>query len=379
MFVCALCLYAATPGCAVWCGCVCLGLGFGCALQLLAGVLGFCVCLCARSARTPPLLAGVCGLGAFAWARVSAAPCNSWLGCWGVRACVLAPLVPRHCWLGCACLGSGSGCGPPPLAGVLGCACLCARSACTPTLLAGVCGVGVCARARVSAAPRHSWLVCIGLCVFVCALRLYPATPGWAVRCECVCLGSGCGCAPPGWGVGVCVCLCARPACTPPLLAAFCGVRVWCCLAPVSVPWFVACCARCPGLQHPVAVVAWHLSLCLSCGRRLASLACLVAPRGAPPLARSGRSWCSGGLSRRRGAFPHPAPGFTGWLRGARGGRPRTGLFVPAAGPRRGRGAGLAPRHTRSGPRDGVVPGGSLWRRSWAAGAAVVCVCGPGH
>ena len=80
--------------------------------------------------------------------------------------------------------------------------------------------------------------------------------------------------------------------------------------------------------------------------------------------------------------FPIPvacAPGFTGRLRGARGGRPRTGLIVPAAGPRRSRGAGLAPRRTRSGPRDGVVPGGSLRRRSWAACAAVVCVCGPGH
>ena len=80
--------------------------------------------------------------------------------------------------------------------------------------------------------------------------------------------------------------------------------------------------------------------------------------------------------------FPIPvacAPGFTGRLRGARGGRPRTGLIVPAAGPRRSRGAGLAPRCTRSGPRDGVVPGGSLRRRSWAACAAVVCLCGPGH
>ena len=66
------------------------------------------------------------------------------------------------------------------------------------------------------------------------------------------------------------------------------------------------------------------------------------------------------------------APGFTGWLRGARGGRPGTGLFVPAAGPCRGKGAGRAPRRTRSGPRDGVVPGGSLRLRSWAACAAVV-------
>ena len=80
--------------------------------------------------------------------------------------------------------------------------------------------------------------------------------------------------------------------------------------------------------------------------------------------------------------FPTPgagAPGFTGWLRGARGGRPRTRLIVPAAGPRRGRGAGLAPRRTRSGPCDGIVPSGSLRRRSWAACAAVVGVCGPGH
>ena len=76
--------------------------------------------------------------------------------------------------------------------------------------------------------------------------------------------------------------------------------------------------------------------------------------------------------------FPTPgacAPGFTGWLRGARRGRPRTGLIVPAAGPRRGRDAGLAPRRTRLGPRAGVVPGGSLRRWSWAACAAVVGVC----
>ena len=80
--------------------------------------------------------------------------------------------------------------------------------------------------------------------------------------------------------------------------------------------------------------------------------------------------------------FPTPgafAPGFTGRLRGARGGRPRTRLIVPAAGPRPGRGAGRAPRRTRLGPRDGAVPSGSLRRRSWAACAAVVGVCGPGH
>ena len=70
------------------------------------------------------------------------------------------------------------------------CVCLCARSACIPPLLAGVCGVGVCAWAQVSAALRHSWLGCWGVCVSVCPLRLYPATPGWDVWCGCESCGS---------------------------------------------------------------------------------------------------------------------------------------------------------------------------------------------
>ena len=90
----------------------------------------------------------------------------------------------------------------------------------------------------------------------------------------------------------------------------------------------------------------------------------------APRLIRSSSSRCSGRLPCRRGSFPQP-----GRLRGARRGWPRTGVIVPAAGPCRGRGAGLAPRRTRSGPRDGVFPGGFLRLRSWAACAAVVwCV-----
>ena len=314
VLVCAFCWYPATPGWGARCGWVCLGPGFGCAPPPLAGVLG---CARARSACTPPLLAGVCCVGACAWARVWAVPrlswlgCSgarvrallvprhSWLGCWGLRVCVPARVsaAPRHPWLGCwgvgvllcalrlypatpgwgvrcgcVCLGSGVGCAPPLLAGVLGSACLCARSACTPPLLAGVCGVGRCAWAWVSAAPRHSWLGRWGVCVFVCALPLYPATPGWGLRCGCVCFGSGFGCAPPllagllgcaclcarsaftchpwlgcaacvcvlglrfrlrratpGWAVGVCVCCCARSTCTLPLLAGVrgAGVCVW--------------------------------------------------------------------------------------------------------------------------------------------------------
>ena len=62
VFVCVFCLYPANHGWGVWCGCVRLGAGFGCAPPFLAGVLG-CVCLCARSDFTPPFLAEVCGVG----------------------------------------------------------------------------------------------------------------------------------------------------------------------------------------------------------------------------------------------------------------------------------------------------------------------------
>ena len=168
----------ATPGSGVQRGCVCLGSGFGCTPPLLAGVLRcvsvsgraplvprhswlgcvvwawgpevglrlrrgtpgwgvwVCVCLSARSACTPPLLALVCGVGACARARVSAAYNHSWLGCWV-------------------------------------CVCLWACSACTPPLLAGVCGKGVCAWVQVSAVPCHSLLGCWGVCVFVGALGWY--------------------------------------------------------------------------------------------------------------------------------------------------------------------------------------------------------------
>ena len=372
LLVCALRLYPATPGCGVRRGFVCLGSGFGCAPALLAGVLGCgsvclgsgfgyappllagvlgcvrvcvraplvprhswlgcaawvcvlglgfrlrpaipgwgvgaCVCWCSRSACTPPLLAGVCGVVLCAWARVSAAPRHAWLGCWGVCVLVCAlrlyPATPGWgVWCGCVCLCSGFGCALPLLAGVLGCVCACvpvplvprhswlgcvawvcvfglgfrlcpatpgwgvracvcwcSRSACTPPLLAGVCSVGVCVWARISGAPRYSWLGFLGVCVLICVLLLYPATPGWGVRCGCACSCSGFGSAPP-------------------LLAGVFGVWVGCCLAPVPVPWFVVCCARCPGLRHPVAVVAWHVSSCRGCGQQRASLACLLAPR----------------------------------------------------------------------------------------------------
>ena len=217
-------------GCAVWS--VCLGSGFGCAPPLLAGVLGsvcvcvrappvprhswlwravwvcvrglgfwlrsatpgwrvgVCVCLCARSSLTPPILAGLCGMGVCAWVRF---------------------------WLRSATPGWGVGV----------CVCFCGRSSCGPPILAGVCAVGVCAWAWVSPGPRHSWLGCCVLCVFVCAPVLNHGNPGWGVRCGCVlALGFRLRPATLAWVVGVCVCLCARSSCTPPLLAGMCGMGV---------------------------------------------------------------------------------------------------------------------------------------------------------
>ena len=308
VFVCSLRLYPATPGWNVRRGCVCLGSGFGCAPPLLAGVSG-CVCVRVRAPLVPRHL----WLGCAVWVgalglrlRLRAAIPG---GAVGVCLCALCLYPATPDWgvlCGCVCLGSGFGCAPPPLAGVLGCVCApvrallvprhsllgcavwacvlglgfrlrpatpgwgvgvcvrsCAGSACTPPLLGRVYSAGVCPWVRVSAAPRHSWLGCRGVCVLVCALRLYPATPGWVVLCGCVCLGSGFGCAPPllarvfgcvcvcvrappvprhswlgcvvwvcvlglgfqlrpttpGWGVWVCMCLCARSAGTRPLLA----------------------------------------------------------------------------------------------------------------------------------------------------------------
>ena len=283
--------------CAVW---VCvLGLGFRLRPATLGWAVGPCVCFCARSVRTLPLLARVCGVGVCAWARVWAAPRHSWLGCWGVCVFVCAlcfcPATPG--WgVRCGCVGLGSGfrCAPPLLAGVLGCVCvcvhaqpvprrswpgcavwawvlglwfrlrpatsgwvvgvcvcLCARFVFTLPLLAGVCGVDVFAWARVSAAHRHSWRGCWGVCVFVCAFRFCPAAPDWGVRRGCVRLGSAFCCAPPLLaGLLGCVCVCV---CAPPVPRHSClGCAVWVCapglrfrLRPTTPGWGVECVCFC--------------------------------------------------------------------------------------------------------------------------------------
>ena len=226
VFVCALLLYPATPGSGVRRWCVCLGSGFGCATPPPAGVLG---CVCARSPFTQPLLVGVCDVGVCAWALGCAPPLLAGVfGC--VCACVRAPLVPRHSWLGRAVwvclLGLGIRLRPATLGWCVGvCVCLFAHSAGTSPVLAGLRGVGGCARPLASAAPRHSWLGCWDVRMFVLALRWYPASPCLAAQCGGLRLAPGFGCAPLLLA-GVLGCACARSACTPPLLAGLCGVGV---------------------------------------------------------------------------------------------------------------------------------------------------------
>ena len=170
-------------GCAAWL-CV-LGLGFRLRSATPGWGVGYvCVCVPAPLVLRHSWLG--CVMWVCVWGLVSAAPRHSWLGCWGVCVYVcplrLYPATPSWgVWRGCVCSGLDFGCAPPLLAGVLGCVCVCVPATLVPChswLGCVVCGVVPCAQACVSAAPCLSWLECWGVCVFVCPLCLYPATPG---------------------------------------------------------------------------------------------------------------------------------------------------------------------------------------------------------
>ena len=157
--------------------------------------------------------------------------------------------------------------------------------------------------------------------VCLCALCSYSADPGWGVRCGCFCLDSGFGCAPPLLaGVLGCVFVDVHRLPVPRhSWPGVCGVWVGCYRAPAAVPWFVAGCVPCPGLRYPWPSL---LGICV-CAVDMAGGVPLWRASwsrvGALRLVRSCRSRCSGRLSRRCGAFPHPGglrPGFTGQHRG---------------------------------------------------------------
>ena len=151
-----------------------------------------------------------------------------------------------------------------------------------------------------------------------------------------------------------------------------------------------------------VAGDAWHLSLCCGSLRVVRALRRCLAPlrvpwlrpavclSGVPP----GLAWCAAprpvwSLPVLRSASPTPwflsppkglaPPALLGGCAGhAEAGREPGSLCLQLAPAEAGAlgSLGVAPVQ---GPRDGVVPGGSLRRRSWASCAAVVGVCGPGH
>ena len=120
---------------------------------------------------------------------------------------------------------------------------------------------------------------------------------------------------------------------------------------------------RASGTGCPWHLLLWRRSLCVvrasrvrgtrwplclgTCPRPWLWLAACLSgvPRGPTLVRRASSGLVVLGARFPVAVVPSPtpgavAPGFTWWLRGARGGRPRTGLFVPAAGPCRGKGAG---------------------------------------
>ena len=232
------------------------------------------------------------------------------------------------------------------------------------------CGCGGCGRGDPSPTPQRAFL---RACFAPCAGGSRP--PGGGASCLGV-RRPGTGTLPPptshpfGRAAGARVPLATSAVCGrggPAVLGTFSRAavrRVLC-----ALPGFAAPGGHC-GLA-PVLVPWLRPAACLS-----------GVPRGPALVRRASSSPVPLGalVGFPVAVVPSPGPGavtpgFTGWLRGARGGWPRTGLFVPAAGACRGKGAGRAPRRTRLGHRDCVVPGGSLQLRSWAACAAVVwCV-----
>ena len=189
-----------------------------------------CVLLC--SCRPVPCTSwpGVrCGVCAWAW--VAAAPCHSWLGCWGVCVFVCAPrLYPAipgsvvRCGRVCSARVSAVQCHSWQGVGVFVRSCVCPAS--TPPFLAGWC---VRVSVWVSSALRYSWLSGLGAGArgLLPAPRPFPVT-FWGAVC----------------GFGVCGCCRGRGLRPPPLWCFFRGGG----RRGVSCCGFVVSFAGCPGL-----------------------------------------------------------------------------------------------------------------------------------
>ena len=335
-------------GVAVWC--VVCGGGVLVGLWLACGVVGPSPLLAeVPVCYSPPLLAGFrCRW----WWAVPATPG------WG-------PLAAVVCGVWCVVCGGGVFVGLWLVCGVVG----------PSPLLAEV---PVCYSPPLLAGFRCRWWWAV------------PATPGWGPLAAVVCVfclaGSGGPASRARCGAPH---LFLWPLCLSALLGPLRAGVAPLSFAAVAVPrWlgFVVC-----GLA-----VAWHLFVCRGslrvvralrvCGTRRPSLLgtcpCALVVAGGVPLWRA--SWprvvrraSSGpvalgapvGFPDAVVPFPTPgacAPGFTGRLRRARGGRPRTGLIVPAAGPRRGRGAGLSASYPFGAPR---------WGCPWRVPPASVLGC----
>ena len=236
---------------------------------------------------------------------------------------------------------------------------------CAGSVCCAVCAVSWATWLLFTAVPARCVVLCVGRAgrrrgarARPSRRRLFVAGRGWVPsRRALVHPDGGCSVAGRGW---VCCRARTRPSggqllllgtCPPAVvrcvlcvLSGFAAAGGRCCLAPVRVPWLwpEACL---PG----VPCGPWWCAA----PRLVRSLSVLwsVFPDAMVP-------------------FPTPgtrAPGFTARLRGGRGGRPRLGLIVPAAGPRRGRGAVFAPRCTHFGaPR---------WSCPWRVPLASVLGC----
>ena len=103
------------------------------------------------------------------------------------------------------------------------------------------------------------------MCVFVCALYLFPSNTCWGLRC--VCSGTGLASTLPFLvAVLECVCLSARSACTPPFLAGVCSLCLWVrVFAPTRQSWlgFVVCVSELKFCSH-LANPGWGVGLCMS-------------------------------------------------------------------------------------------------------------------